>query len=125
MTPRAQMSERASAALALRTCSGDMYPGEPMTSPLAVSISWAPAVLNSVIFEMPKSRTFTSGEPSRRRVTKRFEGFRSRCTMPVACASASASQACRTKSTTCRTGIGPRFLSQAARSSPSRYSITM
>ena len=46
------------------------------------------------LFEMPKSSTLSSGVPSAPRVRKRFAGLRSRWTMPSACASASASQAC-------------------------------
>ena len=66
MTPIDQTSERSSTSFELRTCSGDMYPGEPMTSPLAVSVPVAPSVLKSDIFEMPKSSTLTRGVPSRR-----------------------------------------------------------
>jgi hypothetical protein len=45
----------------------------------------------TMVFEMPKSRTFTERLPSALRVKNRFSGFRSRCTMPRACASATAS----------------------------------
>ena len=36
-----------------------------------------------VTFEIPKSRTLTTDEPSARRARKMFAGFRSRCTMPA------------------------------------------
>ena len=50
-------------------------------------------VIPSAILEMPKSRSFTQSVPSGRIVRKRFPGFRSRWIVPIACASASASQA--------------------------------
>ena len=45
------------------------------------------------IFEMPKSRTLMESVPLERRTQNMFEGFRSRWTMPSACASATASPA--------------------------------
>jgi hypothetical protein len=51
---------------------------------------------SSATFEMPKSSTFTHAEPSGRRERKRFDGLRSRCTMPARWASAIASQASMT-----------------------------
>ena len=45
-------------------------------------------------FEMPKSSSLTRTEPSERFARKRFAGFRSRWTIPAACASARPSQAC-------------------------------
>jgi hypothetical protein len=48
-------------------CSGDMYPGEPITSPVSVS------VVSSAAWAIPKSITRT---PSAASIT--FDGFRSR-----------------------------------------------
>ena len=76
------MSERPSTCFAERTCSGDMYIGDPITV-LSCVIARRGALLSAtsmvaVTFEMPKSRTFTSAVPSRRSVTNRFSGLRSR-----------------------------------------------
>lgn len=78
-----------------------------------------------VSLEIPKSSTLTACSPSDRTTQKRFAGFRSRWTIPIAWASAIASQACSTNSTACSTGNAPRSLSHAERSRPSRYSMTM
>ena len=80
---------------------------------------------NGFVFEMPKSSTFTSGPPAGPRVTKRFASLMSRWTMPSACASASASHACMTYSAASLAGMEWRCFASAARSQPSRYSITM
>ncbi len=76
-------------------------------------------------FEIPKSRTLMLGSPSGLLVRNRFSGFMSRCTMPAACASASASHAWRTWSAASAAGSAPTLAIFAPRSSPSRYSITM
>ena len=78
-----------------RSCSGDMYIGEPSTSVVCVS---APSVGSPapVIFEMPKSSTLMMRRLSDRFARKRFDGLRSRWTMPSACASAMASHASST-----------------------------
>ncbi len=68
-----------------------------MTSLVFVIPLSAPSLVS---FEIPKSRTFTQGTPSTLCVRNRFAGFRSRCTMPRLCASASASQAWSTHSAT-------------------------
>ena len=53
---------RASTSREERICSGDMYEGEPMIAVVFVSAkSSAPET-----FEIPKSSTFTDGEPSGR-----------------------------------------------------------
>ena len=63
VTPMAHTSARASTDLALRACSGAMYTGDPRSTwdavegPLALSAS-------SGAFEMPKSSTFTTSDPS-------------------------------------------------------------
>ena len=79
-TPRDQMSVRASTDLGRRACSGDMYAGEPRSISARVSVGAAPSDDASAAsaFEIPKSRTLTSGDPSARSVRKRFAGFRSR-----------------------------------------------
>jgi hypothetical protein len=59
-------------------CSGDMKPGEPTTRP------WPDSQLASAGREMPKSMI---RGPSMASST--FDGFRSRCTSPVACTAAS------------------------------------
>src|SRR6202142_2475910 len=82
---------------------------------------------NRVTLEIPKSRTLIVRRPSARRRQKRFAGFKSRWMIcwGSACASATTSQACRTKTTARSNGKGPRCCSQLWRSPPSRYSITM
>ncbi len=99
-----------------------MYPGEPMTVEVRVTI-WSRSVIG--IFEMPKSSTFTVGRPDGRVARNRFAGLRSRWTMPSECASATASHASSTKPTLSVTGSGPRRSRVCARSCPSRYSMTM
>ena len=71
-----------------------MYDGEPMIVAVCVSAGSIPGSSppSVVSFEIPKSSSFTEGEPSALRVTKRFEGFRSRWTIPAAWTSASASR---------------------------------
>ena len=120
ITPIAQMSVRASTSRALRSCSGDMYAGEPIT--VAVLVSEKSSA--SAALAMPKSSTFTLGEPSARTVRNRFAGLRSRWMMPMAWASAIASAACSMKLTTCATGSRVWALRNESRSWPSRYSIT-
>ena len=86
MAPSAKMSLRASAGLAF-TCSGDMYPSVPMTTPGSVAVGKfvASAVPSACVsLARPKSRILT--RPSL--VTKTFSGFRSRWTMPFSCAAA-------------------------------------
>ena len=93
IVPSAQMSVLASTRRDDRICSGAMYCGDPMTVCVSVSPkSGRAASIALVAFEMPKSRTLMHGEPSTPDVRKRFDGLMSRCTMPSACASASASQ---------------------------------
>ena len=94
ITPSAQMSVRGSTSRAERICSGDMYSGEPI-----IAKSWVSAklvALSVVALETPKSRIFTTRDPSGKVAKNRFAGFKSRCTMPDLCASAMASLACST-----------------------------
>ncbi len=89
------MSVRASTSRDEETCSGDMYSGDPSTAEVRVSEPSCGLLARPVILEIPKSSTLTIGVPSVRRMRNRFAGLRSRCTIPSACASAMASQACR------------------------------
>jgi len=77
ITPSAQTSDCASTSSA-ESCSGDMYAGVPMKASVAVSGVSSPRVA----FAIPKSSTLTMGVPSNVLVRKRFDGFRSRWTMP-------------------------------------------
>ena len=106
MIPSDQMSVRESTVFDDCICSGDMYCGEPSTAEVFVIDGAAiePIVLS---LEMPKSSTFTERSPSASRTVKRFAGLRSRCTMPAACASASASHAWMMNSTAWPTSSGP------------------
>ena len=97
MTPSAHTSLRASTVLALRTCSGDMYCGDPSSVLGAVRLFFDGASSSwRIDFEMPKSSTFTMRVPFARSARNKFDGLRSRWTMPAACASAIASHASST-----------------------------
>ena len=119
--PSDHMSVRPSTARADRICSGDMYAGVPSSDCVCVRRMSVPID----DFEIPKSSTLISAVPSGRHVTNRFAGLTSRWTMPIACASASASQVWSTSSTAHGTGSRPRSTSSAPRSWPSRNSMTM
>ena len=56
-----------------RSCSGDMYGGEP-----SIDVVGATELLPPVILEMPKSSTLTMRLPSGRRAKNRLPGLRSR-----------------------------------------------
>ncbi len=73
---------RASAGLPSR-CSGAMYAGVPSTMRLAVTVSSWP------VFASPKSKTLIPDF-----AIMMFAGLRSRCTMPLLCASARAAKIC-------------------------------
>ena len=118
--PSDHTSVRASTVRAERICSGDMYAGVP-------SIDWVWVSDTSVLFatfEMPKSSSFTSGVPSPRQVTKKFDGLTSRWTMPRAWASARPSHAWTMNSTASAGAMRWLCSSMLSRSTPSRYSIT-
>ncbi len=122
MTPIAQMSVRASTCAAPSVCSGDMYSGVPMSTPMPVLPAFSP----SVNFEMPKSMSLTSRRPGSGSCKKMFSGLRSRWTMPLACAAASPISACRTIITTTPGSTRPaRFTMKSAKSEPSSISMTM
>ena len=79
-----------------RTCSGDMYPGEPI-------ITFAPATtLASAASEIPKSMTLGPSSASRT-----LEGFRSRCTTPAAWMAPRPSASPAVSARRLRTGSGP------------------
>ena len=111
--PRVDLLGRRASARA--TCRA----GEPMRA-LVVVMSCARRPPCVVIFEMPKSSTLIESWPSARRMQKRFAGFRSRWTMPSACASAMASHAWSTNSTACSTGIARLVLRARPRGRPPR-----
>jgi hypothetical protein len=78
------MSLRVSTSRLERSCSSDMYAGEPRMALVPVSpssVSWG-------AFAIPKSSTLTSGLPSARSIRNRLPGLRSRWTICAACASA-------------------------------------
>jgi hypothetical protein len=88
MQPSDQMSARASSSALAERCSGDMYPGVPITWLLR-----RPAFASIAQRLMPKSSSFTQPRPrptlSSSPTTKMFSGLISRCTTPWACATAS------------------------------------
>ncbi len=86
ITPRAHTSVWASTSASPAACSGDMYAGVPMATPVCVrkrSPGWVPSTR-----AMPKSITLGTKRPSAPRVRKMFPGLRSRCTMRSRWASA-------------------------------------
>ncbi len=106
-----------------RACSGLMYSGVPQTSPACVSFgSFAPG---EVIFAIPKSSTFTKSGSPRRGSTMTFSGFRSRCTIPCAWASARAERTCAAMRTMRASPSGDSSAIRRARSLPPRCSIAM
>ncbi len=99
-----------------------MYSGEPSMARVCVS---PPTPLLLIDLDTPKSSTFTFGCPPTVFERNRFCGLMSRWTMPIACASAIASQAWMTHSEAAAAVRVPCCSSTAPRSLPSRYSITM
>ena len=81
-----------------------MYGSVPITTPslvrTAVSVSYPAAQAGSFDFARPKSSTFT--RPSAVSIT--LPGFRSRCTMRLSCAAASASASVAARSSSFGTG---------------------
>ena len=94
--------------------SGARYAGDPVTMPVWVSEG------SLVIRAMPKSVSFAKP----RRSTSTFDGFTSRCTMPAACAAASASATCCITSAASSTGMRPCLFTSWVMVLPSTYSIT-
>ena len=96
-------------------CSGEKYAGVPITEEVCG------AVASDCSRAIPKSMTLTA--PSR--VTITLAGLMSRCTMPWACAAASAPAILSPSSTAC-IGVGlPPPARNDASVRPSMYSITM
>ncbi|MCZ7678033.1 MAG: hypothetical protein M5U28_04340 [Sandaracinaceae bacterium] len=79
-----------SSALEPVSTSGGMYAGVPTMAPGLESVARMSGWRTRA---MPKSRTLIPSSSSSMRVTKRFAGLMSRCTMPCSCASASDRQA--------------------------------
>jgi hypothetical protein len=80
-----------------------------------------------MIFAAPKSTTRTSSlevPPVKPPTRNTLSGFRSRWTMPTACAAASAPATCLTMRTARRAGIGPPALMTWPSVSPTSSSIT-
>ncbi len=97
-------------------CSGAMYVGVPTVVPVAVSMCTCEAW--PIALAMPKSATLTLPW----RVSSRFSGLRSRCTMPRAWAWSSAASRPSSTPATC----GSDMWRTCGRSEPrSRYSIEM
>ena len=103
-----------------RACSGGMYAAVPISAPMTVAPS--SATFPSRSRAIPKSRSLTSPP----RVKNTFSGFRSRCTMPCACAEASVARTWSIAPTTSATGSRPPVdrCRRASSVSPSSSSIT-
>ena len=125
MAPNEKMSERASSGLP-SACSGDMYAAVPRMMPAPVRASpvgssvWLEAAEGSLSFASPKSSTFTA--PPDPTIT--LAGLRSRCTMPLAWAAASALAICVPIRSTSASRMPARGMI-ASSDFPSTCSITM
>ena len=108
------MSERGSASFP-SACSGDMYSGVPIISPVAVM----PFVLREEAIPKSIIRVFPSLS------IMMFRGFKSRCTVPKRCASASPSQICLAMEMAFPGFNCPIILIMLFKSSPRTYSIVM
>ncbi len=124
MTPIDQTSVGAPMrATIASTCSGDMYAGVPMRSPLTVSTL---ALRSLRGLAMPKSSTLgTSAPVLGSRCTRMFSGLTSRCTTDRSWAYARARITGKRSSAARAKGRGFSRLSTRARESPSRSSSTM
>ncbi len=98
-----------------RATSGARYAGVPESAPASV------IVVSPVAREMPKSVSFTAPP----RPISTLPGFTSRCTMPAACAAASAIATLPPILAASAGDSGPVSSSTAARLSEGRYSITI
>ena len=109
--PRLKMS-LAGPMSAPRTCSGDMYPGEPIST-------FAPATtLASAASEIPKSMTRGPSSASRT-----LEGFRSRWTTPAAWMASRPSASPAVSASTLRTGSGPWPRTASVSDGPATYAV--
>ena len=100
-------------------CSGLMYSGVPITSPVFVTF----CASTPAAFAMPKSTTFTQSDPSRNFASMMLSGLRSRWTIPMSCATESASATWRTISPARSGGSAPSRARMSVSFSPSTYSI--
>ena len=101
--------------LSPRHCSGDMYAAVPI-------VLLAPVrAVTSVSLAMPKSVSLSTPW----RLTMRFDGFKSRWTMPLSWACWRASHSCLPYCTTSSQARDWRRASTLSRDSPSTYSIAM
>ena len=120
MQPKDQMSVRVSVSLP-QACSGDMYAAVPTMVPAAVSVSSAVAPSGPAdAGDLASPKSSTLAPPA---VSMMFSGFRSRCTIPLACAAASASATWHATASAALNSSGP-FLRRVASVWPSTYSIT-
>jgi hypothetical protein len=103
-------------------CSGAMYAGVPTGRPSWVVSKSVPASWRN--FDTPKSRSFTVVVPPYS-ARKTFSGFRSRCTMPLACADASAERMLPITPQTSLVVIAVALARRSASVSPRSSSITM
>jgi hypothetical protein len=95
-----------------RTCSGDMYPGEPIST-------FTPATtLASAASEIPKSMTLGPSSASRT-----LEGFRSRCTTPAAWMASRPSASPAVSASVLRTGNGPWLRTASFSDGPGTYAV--
>src|SRR5439155_887872 len=109
--PRLKMS-LAGPMSAPRTCSGDMYPGEPIST-------FAPATtLASAASEIPKSMTRGPSSASRT-----LEGFRSRCTTPAAWMASRPSASPAVSASTLLAGSGPWPFTASVSDGPATYAV--
>ena len=104
--PRLKMSLGGPTSVPM-ACSGDMNPGDPIVSPVWVS------VVDSAAREMPKS--MTRGPSS---ASSTFDGFRSRCVTPAAWIAASASASPAASASSDASGSGPCSFTASASEGP-------
>ena len=112
------MSARLSVVGSAAACSGAMYAGVPIAMPSDVSDAPAASVEAESAFATPKS--VTTAEPPERST---LSGLMSRCTMPRACAYASAFATSRRMLTVSCTVSSCSRASRARSDSPSTYGI--
>ena len=99
-----------------------MNSGVPRTIPVAVSFSSSGPALRSLA--SPKSMTTANSLPSGCSQIITFSGFRSRCTMVMACATLRPAAISEAQRTACASGTCPSRLVRSASSSPSTKGMT-
>ena len=105
-------------------CSGAMYSGVPITTPVVVSLVAATWRSGSIIFEIPKSSSFTKSLDSSWSSRKMLSGLRSRWTMPLAWAAPTALSTCRMMPIARFGGSGPSLSITFDSGAPDSSSIT-